>query len=403
MNATRCCLLVLAAMAMLAATACDFPQHPGGATLAASSSPQPSTAAPIAASATSATPTTDETTAVAASATPARSAAEPPAGPRRVVLEDKAMGTHLQFAAYTNETMDEPTLRAKLTKAVDEIRRIETLMTTWRPDSELSRVNEAAGKSAINVSPETLAVIDKSLWISKASEGVFDITFEAMHGLWKFDEDIDDNVPPPDDVTKARALIDYRRIKVDRARSTVMLGKPGMRLSLGGIAKGYAVDAAVRVLRQEGLASFFVQAGGDLFIAGKKPDGSRWRVGVRDPRGKDANDFFAMVEVETHAFSTAGDYERSFIKDGKRYHHIIDPRTGFPATLSRSVTVWAKDALTADAIDDAVFILGPEKGLKLVESIEDAGAVIVDRRNKVWVSKRLEGKVQMLREPTNAL
>jgi FAD:protein FMN transferase len=143
------------------------------------------------------------------------------------------------------------------------------------------------------------------------------------------------------------------------------------------------------------------QAGGDLYVAGKKPDGSRFKVGVRDPRSKGQSDYFALIEVEDHAFSTAGDYERTFIKDGKRYHHIIDPRTGYPAAESRSVTVWAKDAFTADAIDDAIFILGPEKGLKLVESVEDAGCVIVDAKNKVWVSKRLEGKVQMLREPSD--
>jgi thiamine biosynthesis lipoprotein len=138
-------------------------------------------------------------------------------------------------------------------------------------------------------------------------------------------------------------------------------------------------------------------------VAGTKPDGSRWRVGVRDPRGTHPTDFFALVEVEDHAFSTAGDYERSFVKDGKRYHHIIDPRTGFPATASRSVTVWAKDALTADAIDDAVFILGPKKGLELAEAMEDCGVVIVDKDNKVWTSKRLEGKVQKLRDPTDGI
>ncbi|WP_437896620.1 FAD:protein FMN transferase [Sorangium sp. So ce124] len=325
------------------------------------------------------------------------------AGPARVAVEARAMGTSLLLAAYTSDAMDEAAIRARLDKAIAEIRRLEGLMTTWRPDSELSRVNAAAGKSAVEVSPESLAVIEKSLWISERSEGVFDVTFEAMHGLWKFDEDIDDNVPRKEDVERARALIDHRQIKIDRARRTVMLGKPGMRMSLGGIAKGYAVDAAARVLRGEGLTSFFVQAGGDLYIAGKKPDGSPWRAGVRDPRGKDANDYFAMIEVEDHAFSTAGDYERSFIKDGRRYHHIIDPRTGFPASESRSVTIWAKDALTADAVDDAVFILGAEKGLALVEAIEDCGAVIVDRNNKVWVSKRLEGKVEVLRQPAEGL
>src|SRR5208282_4730372 len=144
------------------------------------------------------------------------------------------------------------------------------------------------------------------------------------------------------------------------------------------------------------------QAGGDLLTHGSKPDGSSWRAGIRDPRGPEG-DYFAMMPVSDHAFSTAGDYERSYVVNGRRYHHIIDPRTGYPATASRSVTIWAKTALEADELDDAVFILGPEKGLALVEAQDGVGAVIVDAKNKVWVSKRLEGKLQVLRDPTDAL
>lgn len=340
---------------------------------------------------------------LAASGDPSWMGSGVPAATHRVVLEDKAMGTHVLLAAYTSAELDEAAIKPKLRKALDEIRRLEALMTTWRDDSEISQINAAAGAKPVKVGAETLAVIDKSLWIAKRSEGVFDISFDAMRGLWKFDEGREDRIPARSAVDKARKLIDYRKIKVDSAQSSVMLEGAGMRISLGGIAKGYAVDAAAKVLRQEGLTSFFAQAGGDLFVQGQKPDNTRYKVGVRDPRGKDSNDFFARLEVKDHAFSTAGDYERSFISDGKRYHHIIDPRTGWPATASRSVTIWAKDAFTADAIDDAVFILGPEKGLALVESIDDCGAVIVDDKNKVWISKRLKDLVQVLREPTDGI
>ncbi len=182
-----------------------------------------------------------------------------------------------------------------------------------------------------------------------------------MHGLWRFDQDLVAEVPKQSDIDRARKLIDYRKITVDHDASTVKLELAGMRISLGGIAKGYAVDRACDVLEKGGLRSYVVQAGGDLFIRGVKPDGGPVHVGVRDPRGKDEDDAFGTLDVVDHAFSTAGDYERSFVKDGKRYHHIIDPRTGYPATASRSVTIWAKDAFTADAVDDAVFILGPEK------------------------------------------
>lgn len=379
------------ALACLLASACNIPEPGGGAPLASPPPPPPAPPPPPPAA-----PSTGSLLERLAPPAPA-SAAQP----TRVSLSEMAMGTHILLASYTTPTLDELVIRPKLEKALAEIRRLEALMTTWRPDSEISRVNAAAGERPVPVGPEALAVIQKSLWMSQKSEGVFDISFEAMHGLWKFDQDHEEKIPDAAAVAAARKLIDYRKIKVDEAKGTVLLEKAGMRMSLGGIAKGYAVDAATRVLRAEGLTSFFVQAGGDLYVQGKKPDGVPWRVGVRDPRGRDENDYFAMLEVEDHAFSTAGDYERSFLKDGKRYHHIIDPRTGYPATASRSVTIWARDAFTADAVDDAVFILGPEKGLKLVESIDDCGAVIVDAHNKVWVSTRLQGKLHTLRAPTD--
>ncbi|MDC0749885.1 FAD:protein FMN transferase [Polyangium mundeleinium] len=335
----------------------------------------------------------------ASSATPR----PPPFEPKKVTLDDKAMGTHVVITTYTTRELDEAAIRPKLDKALAEIRRLERLMTTWRDDSEISRINQAAGKQAVAVGPETFEVIKKSISVADRSEGVFDISFEAMRDLWRFDENKVEEVPSKADLDAARALIDYRKIKLDHDARSVMLSKPGMRVSLGGIAKGYAVDAAAKVLAAEGLASFYVQAGGDLYVRGKKPDGSPYRVGVRDPRGQGPNDYFAMIDVTDHSFSTAGDYERAFVKDGKRWHHIIDPRTGYPARKSRSVTVWAKDAFTADGIDDAIFILGPDKGLSICEELDDCGAVVVDEHNKVWVSKRLESKIQMLRDPTDGV
>ncbi|MEJ7733883.1 MAG: FAD:protein FMN transferase [Polyangiaceae bacterium] len=321
---------------------------------------------------------------------------------KQVTLEDKAMGTQVVITAYTSPDVPEDALKPKLQKAFDEVRRLEALMTTWREDSEVSRINAAAGKASVALGPETFAVIGKSLWIARESDGVFDITFEAMKGLWKFDEDKLDRIPDKAAVDAARKLIDWRKIEVDAAARSVRLGAK-QRINLGGIAKGYAVDAAARVLLAEGLKGFFIRAGGDLYVRGRKPDGHPFRVGVRDPRHANPNEFFAMIEVEDHAFSTAGDYERFFIEGGKRYHHIIDPRTGWPATASRSVTIWAKDAFTADAIDDAVFILGPERGLALVESIDDCGAVIVDAHNKVWMSKRIQDKVFQTHPPTDGI
>lgn len=321
--------------------------------------------------------------------------------PERVQGEGTAMGTHLAFAAYTTPTTDAPKTRAAFAAAIDEIKRIEGLMTTWR-DSEVSRINAAAGRAAVKVSSETFDVIKEAVHTSEISEGTFDITFETLHGLWKFDEDLDPHPPAEKDIKARLPFFGYRNIKLDEKEQTVMLTKDKTRIGLGGIAKGYAVDMAARVLEKAGLTSFFVQAGGDLFARGKKPDGTEWQAGIRDPRGADGR-YFALLPLSDHAFSTAGDYERGYIVGGKRYHHIIDPRTGQPATACRSVTIWAPTALIADEIDDAVFILGPEKGMKLVESLDGVAAVIVDAKNNVGISKRLQGKIQLVAVPTDGI
>jgi thiamine biosynthesis lipoprotein len=350
------------------------------------------------------------------SATPARSATPQPSAsfaPQRVDLQGEAMGTKIHFVTHTTRELTQGKLDDAFAAALAEIRRLEALMTTWRDDSELSRINANAG-TWHTPSREAFEVFQKSRWASELSEGAFDVTFHALHGVWKFGDAADSKptLPDPKLVRSKLALVDYRREHLDPAGKVKLA--PGTSVDFGGIAKGYAVDKASQVLRQGGVQSFLLQAGGDLYGAGKKPDGSHWSSGIRDPRSPaagspgatnsaagEAEQFFAVIDLENRAFSTAGDYARSFVLDGKRYHHIIDPKTGYPATACRSVTIWAKDAFTADALDDAVFILGPDKGLKLVESQPDVGAVIVDAHNKVWVSKRLDGKVRILRQPTD--
>jgi thiamine biosynthesis lipoprotein len=328
-----------------------------------------------------------------------------PAGPfatEKVDLQEPAMGTLVHFVAYTTPTMDGGKIRDAMRSALGEIVRIENVMTSWRATSEIGQINLAPG-TPVKASDETIEVIQKARWSSELSGGVFDISFHALSDLWKFGDAADENpkLPDPKVVEEKKKLVDYRKVVVDAAAHTVEIA-PGMKIDLGGIAKGYAVDRAAAVLVKAGLTNFLAQAGGDLYGAGSKPDGSPWVSGIQDPRGPQGS-FFATIELTDHAFSTAGDYARFFIIGKKRYHHIIDPRTGYPATACRSVTVWAKDAFTADAIDDAVFILGPEPGLKIIESLPDAGAVIVDKNDKVWISKRLQGKVHVLKPPTDGI
>jgi FAD:protein FMN transferase len=369
-------LSVALALGALLATCLDHPSRPASEPPVATAPPGPAAPQPTAAN------------------TPVPFHAE------KVTAEAHAMGTHLAYAAFTTPAVDAARARAAFDAATAEIVRLEALMTTWDPTSEVSRVNAAAGRAAIAVSPETFDVIRESLHASDLSGGAFDITFETLHGLWKFDQDLDPHPPTAAQVAERLRYLGYGHVKLDPAKRTVMLDEAHVRIGLGGIAKGYAVDRASKVLLDAGLTSFYVQAGGDLYARGVKPDGSPWIAGVRDPRGPEG-DYFATTLVSDHAFSTAGDYERAYMVGGRRYHHIIDPHTGYPATASRSVTIWATTALMADEIDDAVFILGPEKGLALVESLDGVGAVIVDAHNEVWTSKRLEGRLRTVHPPTD--
>jgi thiamine biosynthesis lipoprotein len=328
-------------------------------------------------------------------ATAAAQPGPPPPAARKLVHSSKAMGTSVQITIWTD---DEDAAARAAQAAFSEMDRLDRMMTTWLPDSEVSQINAAAGKAAVHVSDETFAVISKAVEVSRASRGLFDITVGAFGGLWKFDEDMDGTLPAPAEVEARRKLVGWKGIVLDRKRHTVRLRRKGMRITLGGIAKGYAVDRAAHAIIEAGLSDFIMQVGGDMYVSGKK--GSvPWMVGIRDPRGS-RDHSFAVAPVEDHAFSTSGDYERGFVKDGVRYHHILDPRTAQPARATRSVTVLAKDAFTADAWSKVLFILGAKDAMPLVEKMPDFEAVFVDADNKVHVSSGLTGKLKILTEPT---
>lgn len=338
-----------------------------------------------------------------------RSAAAPPVAvpgpePRLVRQELQAMGTGVTFVAYT---ADEPVAREAFGRAFAVLHRLEALMTTWPhpgwPQSEVMAINAAAGAYPVGVSPETLAVIEAAQRIAELSGGAFDMTFAALADIWKFDENLRESVPDEAAIAARLPLVNFRDVVVNHAARTVFLSRPGMRIDLGGIAKGYIVDACVQVLRAANLTSFLVQAGGDLYVSGTK-GGVPWRVGIRDPRGAPGDAPFAVAPIVDHAFSTAGDYERAFTQAGKRYHHILDPKTGHPATASRSVTIFAPTALLADSLDDVLFILGPERGLALLEaSFPEVGAVIVGADNRVAISPCLRAVVHVVHAPTPGL
>lgn len=322
--------------------------------------------------------------------------------PVKVEVQAEAMGTSLHFIAYTSAETNESRTRAAIAQAIAEVRRLEDALSEWKPESEIGQVNAHPGEW-VSLGPDATAVVERGLWAGKLSEGRFDITFQSLSRVWKFGSAADAHPSPPSaaQVAKLRPRVDYRRVELDAAGRRVRIGKD-QQLGLGGIAKGYIVDQAARALKEGGVRGFLAQAGGDLYGAGTKPDGSPWVSGIQDPRAAQGQ-FFAVLELTDHAFSTAGDYARAYVVGGKRYHHILDPKTGYPATACRSVTVWATDATTADAVDDAVFILGPARGLALVESLQGVGAVIVDAKNQVFVSERVKDRVKLLKPPTDGL
>ncbi len=321
----------------------------------------------------------------------------PKPAPTKLQYGDHAMGTNVTVWLWT---ADERAAAQAAEAVFDEMKRLDKEMTTWDPRSEVSQINTAAGDKPVKISAETYAVIERAVEVSKRSKGLFDITVGAFKGVWKFDEDMDMTLPDPGDVKKRLALVNWKDIVLDPRQHSVLLRRKGMSITLGGIAKGYAVDKCVEILRKRGFTDFMMQAGGDMYIAGKKAN-EPWRVAIRDPRGP-ANSYFATAPIADHSFSTSGDYERGFVKDGVRYHHILDTRTGQPARASRSVTVRARDAFTADAWSKVMFIMGPRDALELIkrEKLTDFEVVWVDDKNQVVMTDGIKPEITVLKEPT---
>jgi thiamine biosynthesis lipoprotein len=306
-----------------------------------------------------------------------------------------SMGSAVNLSAWT---ADEASVVTAFEKVFAEFDRLDALMSVWKEGSDVLRINDAAGKHAVAVSPEVREVLVAAHEVSEWTEGKFDVTFGTLSGIWKFDHDIDGQIPDRSEYASRLPLIDYRALQVDERAGTASLERAGMKVHLGGIGKGYAIDRGVMILREGGLTDFMIQSGGDIFVAGRRGD-RPWRVGIQDPRGA-PNTLFAAIEITDAAFSTSGDYERFFIRDGRRYHHIIDPDTGEPAKGSRSVTIMAKTATISDGLSTGVFILGAEKGMALIERLEDVEGVIVTADNQVRVSAGLKGRLALLSAPT---
>lgn len=294
--------------------------------------------------------------------------------------EEAIMGTRIAVQLWS----EDPALAERAMDAViAEMHRTDELMSTYKPGSQLSQVNAHAYERPVQVDADLIDVVEKSLEYSRLSDGVFDVTYASVGYLFDYRK----HVHPTDaQIAAALPAVDYRQVVVDHDARTIRFLKPGMRIDLGGIAKGWAVDRGIDILRELGIEHAMVNAGGDTRLLGDRR-GKPWIVGIRDPRNE--GKVVTRIPLQDEALSTSGDYERYFEEDGVRYHHILEPGTGRSPKAVRSVTVIGPTATHTDGLTKPVFILGVERGLEFIRKVKDAEAIIVDNEGRVFHSEGL--------------
>lgn len=320
----------------------------------------------------------------------------------QIVVEQEALGAMAKIVAFTSKQVGIDALQIALDNAMAELRHLDQVLNDLSDTSDVAKINSSAG-DWVQISEDTSRAIAQAQWCSQISQGAFDITYRTLEPFWNFETSSGKapSLPEPRALQIAQSKVGFGELKVNEAKLQVRLGAE-QRVGLRGMNRGFAVDEMARVLQGAGVQAFLIKIGADYYASGSKPGGVPWSLEIRDPRLSKGSSFASLV-VKDAALSTAGDYDHSFFIRDERYHDILDPYTGYPAKESRSVSIWAPTALMADLLDDAVFVLGPQKGLALVESLEGVGAVIVDAKNKVWVSRRIQDLVQIDRQPTDGV
>ena len=294
------------------------------------------------------------------------------------------MGTLVEITLSEDDT--DKTQQA-IDRAFDEMSRLENLMSTHLPDSEISRLNEQAGKGYTRLSPDVLNVLQRAIVWGQQTGGAFDISIGPVVKLWRF-EDEKPAVPSPALLRQAVEAVDYKNIHIDDVMGR--LNKPGMALHLGAIAKGYAVDMAMVVLKNNGIQNAMVNAGGDLTVMGSRALNKPWKIGLQHPRKPE--EIIASFNLAEGSVATSGDYQRYFLHDKKRYHHILNPDNGKPARELISATVITTKTMDADALATAVFVMGAEKGMQLIESLTGAEAMLILESGEAVLSKNLKSE-----------
>lgn len=296
----------------------------------------------------------------------------------------KLMGNRFEITVVSG---DAAWAEARIDDAIEEIRRIERLLTTFNDSSQTNLVNQHAGIRPVRVDHEVLELIDRSLKISRLTQGAFDITYGSIDKrLWNFDTAMT-SLPDPETARQMVRLINYRNVVLDKEASTVYLKEKGMRIGFGGIGKGYAADRARTLLQQKGVQSGVVNAAGDLVTWGVQPNGTPWTIGIADP---DTLHPFSTLNISNTAVATSGNYEKYAVINGKRYSHTIDPKTGYPVSGIKSVTILSPSAELADAMATPVMVMGIRVGLDLINQLKNLACIIIDDAGQLYTSNNIK-------------
>jgi len=273
--------------------------------------------------------------------------------------------------------------------AIAEVKRIENLISDWIPTTQISQVSKNSGIQPVKVDKEVYDLVERAIKVSQLTSGAFDISYASMDKIWKFDGSMKE-MPTPEAIKQSVARIGYQKIVLDAKAQTIFLKEKGMKLGLGGIGQGYIADKIKDLLLSKGCTSGIVNVSGDINAWGYQTTGKPWTVAIVNPMNK--NKVFATFPLENSSVETSGSYEKFVFFEGKRYSHIIDPRTGYPAQGLVSVSVFAKQTEIADALATGIFVLGVDVGLDLVNQLKGIGCIIVDDKGEIHTSKNIDIK-----------
>lgn len=300
----------------------------------------------------------------------------------------KLMGSRFDITVIANSEVQ---ANIYINLAVEEIQRIERLISSWDPNSQTSAINKNAGIKAVTVDAELLQLIQRSIGLSRLTDGAFDISYASMDRIWEFDGSMT-QMPVPEIISASVAKVGYEKIDLNVTERSVYLKEVGMKIGFGAIGKGYAADKAKALLVARGVKGGIINASGDMNTWGTQPNGKDWMIAITNPMDKSKS--YGLLPIKKGAVVTSGNYEKYVSFDGKRYAHIIDPRTGYPATGIISVTVFAPKAELADALATSIFVMGIDAGINRINQIAEIECIIIDDKGAIHHSNQIKIKPQ---------